>query len=114
MCKVDAEHQLCLEHGVHLAVLDVLYQRTPTPSSEASKLPGEMEAEDVGLVGDSDTEADRESDDEADNDDQTSGGDFQVEIDTCEAVAQLAPQYRQVIDKVRKIVKMFSQVTGQE
>ena len=31
---IEAEHQLCLVHGIHLAVYDVLYKKSSTPMSD--------------------------------------------------------------------------------
>ena len=111
MCKVGkllgAEHQLCLAHGVHLAVHDVLYKRTPPTAASMECTETEAACDD-----DHDQESDDEDDDALDTDVTSDGGSFQVDSDTChtcdgDAVAELSPQYRQVIMKVRKIAKMF-------
>jgi len=102
---IGAEHQLCLAHGVHLAVQDVLYKRIDRTSiTEAS-------VECTGTEADSD-DVDQESDEE---DDETHEADAAgaesngaaFEVDTCDAVSELSPQYQQIIAKVRRIVKMF-------
>ena len=132
MCKVgkliSAEHQLCLAHGVHLAVHDVLYKRI---SSIAVGEGQEMNAEnqevehhdhanesddshdiDTGIDVDS-AEVNKDSDGDDDVSSPScgsvSGGEFHV--DACdsddETAAELSEQYRHIIEKVRKIVKMF-------
>lgn len=119
MCKVgkliSGEHQLCYAHGIHLAVQDVLYKKVNTSGSEVdagieSGLSlDQQENESGGGISneyDEDTlEAAVESEDDCDNNENDSGVNF--EVDVCQSIAELSPQYRTTIKKVRNIVKMF-------
>ena len=81
---IAAQQQLCYAHGVQLAVLDVLY-KTPTVRSNAGDAIGE------------------ESDDQvSDADGSTSDEDSDTDI-----IAELSDSYQAVVNKVRKIVKIF-------
>lgn len=132
MCKVgkliSTEHQLCLAHGVHLAVHDVLYKRqrnSKTGVSEGQEINGvnqEVEhansSEDdscaeTGVEAVDDVKLNKDSDD-SDNDDvsrpsigSVSGTGEQFHVEACEAAAELSDQYRHVIELVRKIVRIF-------
>ncbi|KAL0895021.1 hypothetical protein ABMA27_013490 [Loxostege sticticalis] len=90
---LSAHHQLCFAHGLQLAVLEVLYNKRHEQQEE------EMQAEVLGNRPDN--ESDNESED--DNDEQ---GNFSVEEEI--QAEELLPQYRELIQKVRKIVKVFS------
>jgi len=128
---ISAEHQLCLAHGVHLAVHDVLYKRISRNSSTAVGEGQEMNAGnhevdhhdhanesdyshdiDTGIDVDS-AEVSNDSDDDDDVSSSSfgsvSGGEFHVEAcdNDGETAAELSEQYRHIIEKVRKIVKMF-------
>lgn len=90
---LSAHHQLCFAHGLQLAVLEVLYNKRQEQEEE------EIQAE--VLENRPDNESDNESEDG--NDEQ---GNFLVEEEIQEE--ELLPQYRELIQKVRKIVKVFS------
>ena len=88
---IEAEQQLCYAHGVQLAVLDVLYRRqartTPQPSDH--------------------DEADDHSDADGEDDAQGDPG-FQVIQDyEYDILVEMSPEYHNVVNKVRKIVKLF-------
>lgn len=132
MCKVgkliSTEHQLCLAHGVHLAVHDVLYKRkrnsiTVVGSGEGQDDGGNQEVKhtnesDDNHTGVEDVELDfaepelNKDSDESDNDDVSSSsigsasGD-QFHVEACDAAAELSDQYRHVIEIVRKTVTVF-------
>ena len=87
---IPPQQQLCYAHGLQLAVLDVLYKCSvrckPTPEQESSERPESVDEED-------------EDSDKPDN--------FEVICDTDELIAELSDSYQDVVNKVRKIVKIF-------
>jgi len=94
---ISAEQQLCYAHAIQPAVLDVLYRdhRSQPPSSVA-QLPV------VESVGDIDMAENYDSDD---NDGDADG--LGVIDDAPNLVFELSGDYKEVVDKVRKIVKLF-------
>jgi hypothetical protein len=80
---IEAEQQLCLAHGIQLAVLDVLYQRR-----EHSR---------VNNDGDDDSEDDDGRDQCLDV----------LENEEYDALTELSGDFQQAVDKVRQIVKLF-------
>jgi hypothetical protein len=82
------EHQLCVAHGVQLAVLDTLYD-SPTASKEKF-------CEEVASV----------SSDDSDGDDDTETGGLQVEMDKSETRLR-NKRVRETIGKIRKLGKSF-------
>lgn len=91
---IAAEQQLCLVHGIQLAVLDVLYKK---------KLVSENESEQVEINTDVDEEQDQ-TDDEEDISFQDECG---VTIVNRDNEADLLANISPLIDKVRRIVRMF-------
>jgi hypothetical protein len=129
MCKVgklvSREHQLCYAHGIHLAVQDVLYMKVNKPSTGGTELnagkntgiENQQERESGGdwdennhgeSNGDYDEDAiEAVADSEGEYDENETGSGVNFEVDECDSIAELSPQYRTTITKVRNIVKMF-------
>ena len=84
-------HQLCLAHGMHLAVCDVLY-KAKKKSNENAETEGETEGED---------EDDEEDEDESSADWLAETVGHEPELIVC----------ANVIEKVRKIVRKFRRST---
>ena len=114
MCKVgkliSPEHQLCLAHGVHLAVQDTLYNKKtkPKPVSDTSTELDEgcMENEEDMTETESNDEEIQENDNPNDYNIQ-----FAVEQDELSQshgiTNELSVKYQEVVNKVRKVVKKF-------
>lgn len=94
--KLSKSHQqLCFAHGVQLAVIDVLYKNPKRKSNEN---------EAVELAAD---ENDTESEDD-DDDDDCDGVEIDVVGDKFEAnKVEIVDDFKPLIHKTRKIVKMF-------
>lgn len=92
----DAEHQLCIVHGLQLAVVEVLYKKQPKPSSEAVN-----EEDAANIVEDI-------SDDDVENQDYSQS--FIVDGDTAE-LNELTDECNifTLIQKIRTAVKSFRQ-----
>ena len=101
----NAEHQLCWAHGVYLVVHDVIYKRRVVSETAAA-------------AEDNDNEADFDENDEADMDrvELDSGGIMEAEgcaveefavFTAADAVAELSDTYNNVVNKVRRVVKLF-------
>jgi BED zinc finger len=124
MCKVgrllEAEQQLCYAHGIQLAVLDVLYKNKSNKRMDLDHAgdDGHRQACD----GDGDAEVDDnqllESDKnqtEGEEDSEEPEGELSVDLcleveeiqDDIYTVLELSDDYRDVILKVRKVVKIF-------
>ena len=80
-------HQLCHAHGLHLAVCDIIYKKKPEEDEE--------EAKEEGM---SKTQSDEEVDEE---------GGFELEFIPPEEEEYANPDLHVIINKVRKIVKLF-------
>lgn len=80
-----AEHQRCYAQGLRLAVLDVIYTEKKYKAEASSKQE----------INDSEDDIEPYGDDNEREDDETQGR------------MELIPQFQQVIDKVRRIVKLF-------
>lgn len=90
----DAEHQLCLAHGIHLAVIEVLYKKPTVVTTQSGENGGEAIVED-------------DLDDDFDDDDTQS---FVVENhDTNVQAADLTDDFNlhNLITKIRTVVKLF-------
>jgi hypothetical protein len=88
---ITSEQQLCYAHGIQLAVIDVLYRKRVFPVTPAAV---------------AETVSNDESDDDDDGD--VEGG-FEITCDRDEfnLIAELSDEYATVVDKVRKVVKIF-------
>jgi hypothetical protein len=92
---IAAEQQLCYAHAIQLAVLDVLYKGNDKSASDQEPQCNNTERE-------SDL-----SDDEDDDESQSAESqDFNF-IDDTNLIAELSDNYDQLVEKVRKIVKIF-------
>jgi hypothetical protein len=92
---IAAEQQLCYAHAIQLAVLDVLYKGNDKSASDQEPQCNNTESE-------SDL-----SDDEDDDESQSAESqDFNF-IDDANLIAELSDNYNQLVEKVRKIVKIF-------
>lgn len=97
--KTKAFHQLCLAHGIQLAVIDVLYKKinaVPDPESEDSDK--------------TDIESDETDTDQASENDELDRAGFDVSIEyasTSMGRLTLARSFKDVISKVRKVVIFF-------
>lgn len=95
---ISAKQQLCYAHGLQLAVADVLYKRTVT---RVESTPGQGE---LALEG-SNSGSESESVDDGDKLDE--GLKFEVIYEKEELTTELSDSYQGLINKVRKIVKIF-------
>ena len=91
---ISAEHQLYYEHGVQLAVLDVLYKHN------------------VSQVTASTTAAvDSRNQDHDDSDGEHDDGEVEQALEVIEEdydlLAELSDEYQSIANKVRKVAKMF-------
>lgn len=98
--KISSTYQqLCFAHGIQLAVIDVLYKNK-------SKVPVESVIDQL-----SDNEGDENNVDEESNDvDEECEGedsDFRIEYDGDEIENDVEECFKPIIDKVRRIVRMF-------
>jgi len=91
---ISAEHQLCYAHGVQLAVLDVLYKRNVSTVTAAA----------ATSVADSRNEVD-DSDGEDEECEAEQG--LEVSEENYDVLAELSDEYQSIVNKVRKVVKMF-------
>jgi len=95
---IDAEQQLCYAHGVQLAVLDVLYKRCSAPQ------PIDADIDTINsAVG-------HNNDDESDGDNDIDGGELGLDIlddGNYDLADELSGEYHEVVNKVRKVVKIF-------
>ena len=81
--EIHPFHLTCITHGIHLCVCDILYSK----SSVQASVEGEME-------GDGDTDDDEEDEEEEEEEEE-------------EGNADIAPKFKGVIEKVRRIVRIF-------
>ena len=100
---ISADHQLCLAHGIHLAVTSVLYSRNQQTDEEYQEhLEGESLLTSlicnkfVSISGSDDS--DRSSDDD---------GDFEAFSLQGNENVELRPDYLPTIKKIRTAVKIF-------
>jgi len=92
---VAAQQQLCYAHGVQLAVLDVLYSRRTTTATAPVDV--EHEAPHTDDV----------DDDALDADSDEQGLSIIQEPYEYNVIAELSGEYKEVVDKVRAIVRIF-------
>ena len=83
---VKTDHQLCMAHGIHLAVVDVLYKKIQT-----NNLP-------------EDGKKDGNSDDE---DDDSEGVEFDLATETDASTYDLQAAIQPLVGKIRKVVYLF-------
>lgn len=103
---IAPEQQLCYAHGIQLAVLDVLYKRSN------KRFTAEPEENDECLESDEEADNDNINDepyDECDVDDNNDSSDMKFEIvyETEELITDLSDSYQDIVDRIRKIVKLF-------
>ena len=97
--KYGIEHQICLAHTIHLVVGDIFYKGKEKEATENQvEINVSLNQAIAEEVNDYDDEDEDEDDDEL--------GDFQVFDDSQERV-QLKPEYKTLIGKVRRYVKLF-------
>ena len=96
---VDTEQQLCYAHAVQLAVLDVLYRRREVTPVVSAQLESDA------------TECEDNSDGEAAEADEVVG-DQRMEVvdDDYDVLVQMSTEYHNVVQKVRKVVKLFKRL----
>lgn len=90
---IAAEQQLCYAHGIQLAVLDVLYRQTRTATSVESL----TSRPNIECNSDSNSTDDEQEDEGLDVTD-----DYNYDV-----LAELSHDYLNIVNKVRKIVKIF-------
>jgi len=127
---ISPEQQLCYAHGIHLAVLDVLYKRGQRQvTSESEKACDEQtENEQVEHVEDNEEEVGEEENtgeianestldlemvceteeiDESDYAGMFTVDSPPVQMNDFDIINDLLPQYQQSVETVRKVVKVF-------
>lgn len=107
---IDPHHQLCIAHGIQLAVIKVLYNNK-TDLHEANKL------RDENIDEDSESDTGNESDSEySDNEEnEIFHDDFEIEYEAGGTIDQALPvptflsniELNGLITKIRKVVKIF-------
>jgi hypothetical protein len=136
MCKVgrliEAEQQLCYAHGIQLAVLDVLYKNKYNKRADSDDVAdaGDLDIDMHGQTCDGEGEGDAEVDESQKLDeDQTDGeeecedpeaGELNIDLylqveeiqddpdaGLSDMLPELSEEYKDVIAKVRKVVKIF-------
>jgi len=100
----ETEQQLCYAHAVQLAVLDVLYRRHDARATPAVSATLEAAA--------NDTESEDNSDDEEDADADVEVSDERMEVvdDDYDVLIEMSTEYQAVVQKVRKVVKLFKRL----
>lgn len=94
----NSYQQLCFAHGIQLAVIDVLYKNPKRKEND-------IENETLEVTID---ENDTESDDDNDDDDDCGGMEIDDVGDKCEEMKiEIVNDFKSLIHKTRKIVKMF-------
>ncbi|CAH1637000.1 unnamed protein product [Spodoptera littoralis] len=88
--SVKAYHQKCLAHGIQLAILDVLYKKTKT----------------LTVQNDETQNIDDVSDDDENDDEKDENGTFNI-IESSKLRRYEEVIYEHVINKVRKVAKLF-------
>lgn len=107
---LEAEQQLCYAHGIQLAVLDVLYKHkyndhmnTATTDNENDEITYGNNVE-VQMLDEDQIDLEQNEDEDME---EGRCGELQIEDDTDFDIPELSDQYKEVIDKVRKVVKIF-------
>lgn len=95
---LPVEQQLCYAHAIQLAVLDVLY------SDKRKRQAAVAAVEEEASVVDNDGDVSGNYDSDADDND---GDGFDVIDESPNLLFQLSDDYKEVVNKVRSIVKMF-------
>lgn len=90
---LPVHHQLCYAHGIQLAVIDLLYKKHPVHDEEACHV------DVVVMEYDNQHQSDSESDDEEDG--------VTVETENRQQSDISNKNYKDLIQKVRKVVKVF-------
>jgi hypothetical protein len=107
---ISAEHQLCLAHGIHLAVLDVLYKKRNVGrviSAAESDAEDEMEGSQESDSRDTDSYVDSSHVEMEEAEDVEAEDQFEIIEDSYDDISELSTEYRETVEKVRKIVKLF-------
>ena len=102
---IAAEQHLCYAHGVQLAVLDVLYRRRSQVCASATATASASSAAKEDVSATATEEADNSDADDNDDDEQEQL--MEIVTENYDVVMELSPEYRTVVNKVRKIVKLF-------
>lgn len=110
---INAEHQLCFAHGLHLAVCDVLYKKKAASETQ-SQVDKDSAADQDNAEDLSDKQIldDQESDDD-DDDDLLSGSNMNLEFANSSHEVELSSQGNidVIIKKIRKVVLIFKRST---
>ena len=94
---IKGHHQVCLAHGIQLAVIDTLYKTSKVPEQYAV---ASIQATPIHPQDNSESESD--SDDDDDRAEEDLSGSLEIETPAISANPEL---YRETITKVRKLVK---------
>jgi len=95
---IQPVQQLCYLHGIHLAVMDVVYKKSSSSSCSTGS---------AGLRSDVEVEDDEnESGNDYEDNDDCEGDTLEV-ISKEKLISELSDEYKDVVQKVRKIVKIF-------
>lgn len=98
--KISSTYQqLCFAHGIQLAVIGVLYKNK-------SKVPAESVTDQLSDNKGDENDVDQESND-VDEESEDEDSDFRMEYDGDEIENDVEECFKPIIDKVRKIVRMF-------
>lgn len=106
-----AEHQLCLAHGIQLGVLDALYNKKTTTDSATDGLASNSSNSKIKQIFEDEESITQNIMENDDND-----GGFHVSLETENEnnlnqhelnITLIDNNYRDVIDKVRTVVKIF-------
>ncbi|CAK1592201.1 unnamed protein product [Parnassius mnemosyne] len=102
--QIASFHQLCLAHVIQCAVVDVIYKNLYSQSVETVENSEEIDTEETlsTLV---DSEAEESEDEETDENDDGQG--FVVSNAETRSESRLNVNYKDLIVKVRKVVKFF-------
>ena len=108
-------HQKCHDHGLHLAVVDVLYKaprpKPPRPATASPSSKDEAEASSSDESGDEYEESDTEevsdsdaseSEDEEEDEDEEGDGEY---VDPMDVPEELIDEVGAIVDKIRKCCK---------
>lgn len=104
MVKMAFVHQLCIAHGLHLAVMDVLYSREAIAMIPLGELDDDEEGDEDARRGDAILDAEEEDEEEEEDD-----GDFQLRNEDLDTELPLNEKYqlKTLVSKVRNVVNLF-------
>ncbi|XP_063782142.1 uncharacterized protein LOC134932045 [Pseudophryne corroboree] len=80
---ISAKQQLCYAHGIHLAVMDVLYKRPESPSASMANIQSD------------------------DSDDEDEEDEFKVTDINVDDIAELSEDYQTLVKRIRMVIKIF-------